>query len=83
LKRVVKKSGRVVLVVGNSCLKGTSVSNADINVAAAESVGLEPTGRSERTLPISHRYLPLPPVGASGSLAGRMRTETLLSFSAS
>lgn len=83
LKRVVKKDGRVVLVVGNSCLKGISVSNADINVAAAESIGLKSTGRSERTLPVAHRYLPLPAVGASGSLAGRMRTETLLSFSAS
>jgi len=80
LARVAKKGGRVLLVVGNSCLKGVPISNADLNVAAAELAGLEPIGRSERSLAISHRYLPVPASG-SGSLAHRMHTETLLSFS--
>jgi tRNA G10 N-methylase Trm11 len=81
LARVAKKGGRLLLVVGNSCLKGVPISNADINVAAAKLVGFDATGRSERSLPGAHRYLPLPGARNSGSLARRMRTETLLSFS--
>ncbi len=82
LSRIVKTDGRVLLVVGDSCLKGVSISNAGINIAAAEMVGLKKTMRSERSLPVSRRYLPTPDVGKSGTLASRMRTETLLSFSA-
>ncbi len=81
LARVAKKGGRVLLVVGNSCLKGVPISNADINVAAAKLVGFDATGRSERALLGAHRYLPLPGARGPGSLARRMRTETLLSFS--
>lgn len=80
LARVTKKDGRVLLVVGNSCLNGVSISNANINVAAAEIVGLQLTVRTERTLPNSNRYLPMPPSHLPGTLSGRMRTETLLSF---
>jgi hypothetical protein len=82
LTRIIKTGGRVLLVVGDSCLKGVSISNAGINIAAAEMVGLKKTLRSERSLPVSRRYLPTPDAGKSGMLAGRMRTETLLSFSA-
>lgn len=81
LARIVKKGGRVLLVVGDSCLKGVAISNAGINIAAAEMVGLNKTMRSERALPVSRRYLPTPELGKSGTLAARMRTETLLSFS--
>jgi len=82
LTRIIKTSGRVLLVVGDSCLKGVPISNAGINIAAAEMVGLRKTLRSERSLPVSRRYLPTPEAGKAGMLAGRMRTETLLSFSA-
>ncbi len=81
LARVAKRGGRVLLVVGNSCLKGVAISNADINVAAAKLVGFHAAGRSERPLPAAHRYLPSPGTKGSGSLARRMRTETLLRFS--
>ncbi len=80
LARVAKKGGRVLLVVGNPCLKGVPISNADINIAAARLVGFETTDRSERALSVSHRYLPSP-VSKFGSLGRRMHTETLLSFS--
>jgi hypothetical protein len=82
LTRIIKTGGRVLLVVGDSCLKGVSISNAGINIAAAEMVGLKKILRSERSLPVSRRYLPTPEAGKAGMLAGRMRTETLLSFSA-
>lgn len=81
LARIVKKGGRVLLVVGDSCLKGVAISNAGINMAAAEMVGLNKVIRSERSIPVSRQYLPTPEVGKSGTLAARMRTETLLSFS--
>jgi tRNA G10 N-methylase Trm11 len=80
LARVTKRGGRVLLVVGNSCLKGVPVWNADINLAAAAMLGFDPIKRSERALPISHRYLPLPSDDRSGSLARRIRTETLLNL---
>jgi DNA modification methylase len=82
LARVVKKGARVLLVVGNSCLGGVPVWNADITASAAEMVGFDVLHRSERSLPSNHRYLP-PPTGKSGTLAARMRTETLLRFSIS
>lgn len=80
LNRVIKEEGRVLLVVGNSCLKSIPISNADINVAAAQLMGFNLTKRSQRALPTSQRYLPTPSSG--GSLSRRMKTETLLSFSA-
>lgn len=80
LARVVKKDGRVVLVVGNSRLNGVNVSNAEVNVAAARLVGFRLVKRSERALPSSSRYLPMPSSRQAGTLANRMRTETLLTF---
>jgi len=81
LARVVKKGGRVLLVVGNSCLKGVPLCNADINVAAAKMLGLQVVRRSERPLPPSRRYLPTPLPKKSGTLDRRMNCETLLAFS--
>jgi len=81
LARVTKRGGRVLLVVGNSRLKGVPVWNAEINVAAAEMAGFKTTGRSERALPTAHRYLPPPAADGSGNLGRRMRPETLLNFS--
>jgi tRNA G10 N-methylase Trm11 len=80
LARVTKKGGKVLLVVGNSCLKGVPIWNADINLAAAALLGFESTKRSERALPLSHRYLPLPSGDRSGSLGRRIRTESLLNL---
>ncbi len=82
LSRVVKKGGRLLLVVGNSCLNGTQISNEGINVAAAKLAGFELTGKTQRNLPASNRYLPLPAIRTSLSLSLRMRTETLLNFTA-
>lgn len=77
--RVLKPGGRAVLVVGNSCLKGTFIRNADGVVAAAERIGLKEQGRSERDLPPGSRYLPMPK-SSDTPLGKRMRTETILTF---
>ncbi|MYF29577.1 MAG: hypothetical protein F4169_12125 [Gammaproteobacteria bacterium] len=77
IARVLRPRGTATLVVGNSCLQGIFVRNADGVTEAAKMVGLELTGMSERTLPDSRRYLP---VTAEGQLGRRMRTETICGF---
>jgi SAM-dependent methyltransferase len=81
LRRVVKPGGRVLVVVGNSNIAGTLISNADINHASATQVGFTLINRFDRALPPQSRYLPTPK-GGSNALARRMRTETVLSFAA-
>jgi hypothetical protein len=78
IARVLKPGSRAVLVVGNSCLKGVPIANAEIVIAAAEGVRLRLTHREERELPAVHRYLPIPKYAGPTSLARRMRTETVL-----
>ena len=79
LGRVVKRSGRVVLVLGNSFLRGAAIDNAGLVESLARSVGFEATSRREREIPARRRYLPPPGAGA-GALDARMRTETVLAF---
>ncbi len=75
--RVLKPSARATFVVGNSCLKGVFIRNADAVAKAAELLGLESIGRYERELSDRNRYLP---VLIGGALGKRMRTETILTF---
>ena len=81
LRRVVKRGGRVVLVLGNSFLRGAAVDNAGLVESLARSIGFETTSRDEREIPARRRYLPPPGAGA-GALDARMRTETVLTFAA-
>ena len=81
LHRVLRSAGSVVLVVGNSCLRGVFVANSDLITRAAEKVGLRPEGMTERPLPASRRYLPPPAEEQGPNLDSRMRTETILTFS--
>ncbi len=76
IARVLKPGGRAVLVVGNSCLKGTFVRNSEAIVFAAKRAGLRVKKKIERDLPERNRYLPL----SEGALSMRMRTETVLTF---
>jgi hypothetical protein len=80
INRVLKPSGKVVLVVGNSCLKGVFVENALAATAAAVRLGLIPIARYERDLPSNRRYLPPPTSTETSDLGKRMRTESVLSF---
>ena len=81
LKRVVKAGGRVVLVLGNSFLRGATIDNASLMESLAESVGFERRGRHQREIPARRRYLP-PPGDGRGALDSRMRTETVLTLTA-
>lgn len=77
VSRVMKSGGRATFVVGNSCLKGVFVSNADGLAKAATMCGMSAIEAYERELPMQSRYLPMT---TSGSLGKRMRTESILVF---
>jgi hypothetical protein len=79
IARVLRPGGRAILVVGNSCLKGTFIKNSYGVTKAASSVGLRLVREVERELPAQHRYLPMPKL-SDAPLGRRMRTETVLTF---
>ena len=82
MRRVLRPGGEALLVVGDSFLRGVTIFNAAINVAAAEHVGLKLQKIRERALPDSSRYLPPPSDDDSQPLARRMRKESVLTFTA-
>jgi SAM-dependent methyltransferase len=79
LSRVLSDRGEAVLVVGDSMLSGTYISNSAIVQDAAESHGLTLTDQRARPLPTSSRYLP-PPALSEGALSQRMRQEVIMRF---
>jgi DNA modification methylase len=80
LYRVLVPNGKVVLVVGNSCLRGVFVENALLVTAAAQNAGFSVMSREERELPPNRRYLPPPSSCKVSTLEKRMRTESVLTF---
>ena len=79
LVRVVKRSGRVVLILGNSFLRGATVDNAKLVESLAKLAGFRLEARDVRVIPARRRYLP-PPSDGINPLDARMRTETVLTF---
>ncbi len=79
IARVLRPAGKAILVVGNSCLKGTFIQNSNGVEHAASAVGLKLVRKIERDLPTKHRYLPMPR-SSEAPLGKRMRTETVLTF---
>jgi hypothetical protein len=79
IARVLRPEGRAILVVGNSCLKNVFLSNSAAIAKAGSQAGLRLVGKTERELPDTKRYLPLPK-GHKNPLGKRMRTETILTF---
>jgi hypothetical protein len=77
--RVLKPEGKTILIVGNSCLRGTFIRNSDGVIRAASMVGLKLWHQIERELPTQNRYLPMP-TSIDEPLGKRMRTETILTF---
>ncbi|WP_296528128.1 hypothetical protein [Phenylobacterium sp.] len=74
--RVLKDGACATFVIGNSCLKGTFIKNAEGVAQVARTAGLREVARSVRDLPLASRYLPVTGI----TLAKRMRTETVLTF---
>lgn len=79
IARVLRPKGRAILVVGNSCLQKVFISNAGGIKRAASQAGLKLVSSTERELPDSKRYLPMPSKRGA-ALGKRMRTETILTF---
>lgn len=78
LSSVVRPGGKVMLVVGNSVIRGSEIDNAGIIVEAARRIGLDLIGRTERLIPSRRRYLPTP--SDDSALGQRMRSEFVLTF---
>lgn len=72
--RVLKSGGRATYVVGNSCIKGTFINNAQGVAEGARRAGMIVVDVRERDLPVANRYLPV----TGANLSKRMRTETIL-----
>ena len=81
IRRVVKRTGRVAMVLGNSFVRGAAVDNARLVEWLADGVGLRLVQRQVRDIPARRRYLPPPGSGGKNALDVRMRTETMLTFS--
>lgn len=79
LARVIKREGRVVLVIGNSFLRGATVDNAGLIERIAHLAGFSTEDKRVRSIPARRRYLP-PPGDKSGKLDARMRKETVLTL---
>jgi hypothetical protein len=78
LRLVVRPGGAIMVVVGNSMIRGAAVDNAGVICRAGETVGLELVRMRQREIPARRRYLPTPTDGSA--LAMRMRTESVLTF---
>ncbi|MFI6239879.1 hypothetical protein ACIBEF_08385 [Micromonospora sp. NPDC050795] len=76
LGRVVRPGGKVVLVVGNSFLRGCNVDNSLVFEDLLREAGFGGISRREREIPARRRYLPPPSTGSA--LAARMRSEVVL-----
>lgn len=79
ISEVVVNRGTVVVVVGDSTLRGTRVRNSKLVERAGEAAGMTLVRRHSRKLPPSSRYLPPPSKGKS-SLSKRMRQEVVLTL---
>ena len=77
--RTVKRTGHVVMVLGNSFIRGTRVNNAGLIEALATMNGFRVQDRKTREIPARRRYLP-PPGDGMNALDTRMRIETVLTL---
>jgi SAM-dependent methyltransferase len=77
ISRVLKPSGKAVLVVGDCCVSSEFISNSSGIKEAASIHGLQLVSRTSRDLPSNSRYLP---ITATNALSKRLRTENVLTF---
>ncbi len=78
LRSVVRPGGAIVIVVGNSVIRGATVDNAGIIAQAAHKADLQIQDVFERAIPARRRYLP--PPGGKSALAKRMRSECVITL---
>lgn len=78
LRRVLRSDGSVVVVVGNSTLKGNYIRNDLITQTALEAVGFNLSSRHEREIPPQNRYMAVRSNSSDLAMAKRMRSEIVL-----
>jgi len=79
--RVVRKDGKVVIVIGDSTILDIYISNSEAITYLANKRGLTLVKREERELPQNKRYLPPPEIVKSGEkMQKRLRIEVILNF---
>jgi SAM-dependent methyltransferase len=79
LRRVLRADGRLVLVVGNSTIRGNYIRNDLIVQHAAERAGFLLEERHEREIPESSRYLAINSSDPS-AIGKRMRSEVVITM---
>jgi DNA modification methylase len=81
IKRVLRRGGKAVVIIGNCNIRTTFVRNSDALELIAAEVGLILTQTRKRRLPKNKRYLPPPTASGTGKeLNKRMREEVVLTF---
>ena len=80
-RRVLRKSGRAIFVVGNCNIRNTFVQNSKCIIGLAKELGLVVSKTRSRLLPENRRYLPPPEsVGVGKALRKRMRQEVVITL---
>jgi len=77
--KVVKPTGRLTTVIGNSTVRGVYVPNSSIAAKVAQATGFKPVSEHSRRIDPTRRYLP---ESAGSPLALRMREEVVHTFEA-
>ena len=79
IHRTVKENGYVVMVLGNSFIRGARVNNAQLIEDLAVGNKFKVQDRRTREIPARRRYLP-PPGDGKNALDTRIRIETVLTL---
>lgn len=81
ISRVLKPSGRCVLVIGDCTMRGIYVRNSAILRSLGQRHGLQTVSSVAREIPANRRYLPPPSSHQAGAnLQGRMREEIVMTL---
>ena len=79
-RRMLRPGGSLVVVIGDSTVRGIHVDNAAILVGAAATVGLTERNRYTRTIPADRRYMPPPGSSDGSAMSKRLSVETVSTF---
>jgi DNA modification methylase len=80
-RRVLKKTGKAVFVIGDSTVRGVFLRNSEALIHLAARNGFKLLSKDTRPLAENRRYLPPPNVEAAGNkMQSRMREEVILKF---
>lgn len=80
VRKVLKRNGQAVLVIGNSTLRGNYIRNDLIAQKSLEDAGFTLQSRTERAIPETKRYMAINTRTTQSSIRNRMRTEVILTM---